>query len=202
MNDTFYGAPRRQRANETWDTVDPRLVAALLHACPGLLHKRIWEPAAGSGLMAGQLRALGCDVHIVSDIAPRGRGVIQQDFLKATAITKPTDALVTNPPWGRLAAPFVRHALALAKPAKATVAMLLPLPWLTAAGVADLTGNGYLEAVVVPRFRARWMTAAEEATLKNGPASPKMNHVWLVWNFSRKWPEPVLIFVDKKQLAP
>jgi hypothetical protein len=188
---------RITRTNESWDTVDPRLVRALLQAVPSLRRRKIWEPAAGAGLMAGQLHMAGCSVILASDIAPRGDGVETLDMMAVETMPGGPDAIVTNPPWGDLAAPFIRHALELAEPKRALVAMLVPLPWITAAGVADMTGNPALEALVIPRFRAKWMTAEEEARLANGPASPKMNHIWIVWDFNRDLDLlPAVMFVD------
>ena len=128
-----------------------------------------------------------------------------QDFLAATALPDDVAAIVTNPPWGRLAAEFVRHAIELAEPRRALVAMLLPLPWITARGIADLTGSAGFDQIVVPRFRARWMTEDEETELavqrraknKPGNVSPKMNYVWLIWNFDRDpLVEPIIVFAD------
>ena len=52
----FYGSERRARSNESWDTIDPRLVQVLVAALPELRKLSIWEPAAGRGLMVEQLR--------------------------------------------------------------------------------------------------------------------------------------------------
>lgn len=194
----YYGSERRVRSNEAWDTVDPRLVTALVEALPNLRKRKIWEPAAGRGLMVDQLREEGCTVECASDIEPRGARVEGQDFLAVTEMPLYLDAIVTNPPWGRLAAPFIRHALDLARPVRALVAMLVPVPWLTSAGVADMTGDTGLEVIVIPRFRAKWMTAEEEAELANGPASPKMNHIWVIWDFARDGSLlPAVVFVDR-----
>lgn len=202
----YYGSERHVRSNEAWDTIDPRLVPALLQAIPTLRKRKIWEPAAGRGLMAGQLHKAGCSVAVVTDIAPRADGISRMDFFVAEVMMPNLDAIVTNPPWGRLAAPFIRHALELARPARALVAMLVPIPWLTAAGVADMTGDAGLEAIVVPRFRAKWMTDEEEAELakeraaagKSANVSPKMNHIWVIWDFARDAALlPAVMFVDR-----
>jgi hypothetical protein len=198
----FYGKPRETRSNEAWDTVDERLVPALIATVPALRNAKIWEPAAGRGLMADQLRNAGAEVIALSDVAPRRADVAGEDFLAATGLPRDVDAIVTNPPWGTLAAPFVRHALALALPARAMVAMLMPLPWIAGSKIADMTGSPAFDMLVVPRFRARWMTDEEEAALEGGPQGPKMSHVWLVWDFAR---DPkiaaVVEFVDAPEPA-
>jgi hypothetical protein len=193
----FYGADRIARSNEAWDTIDPRLVKSLVEAVPGLKRRTVWEPAAGCGLMLDQLRAAGVMVWAPTDIEPRRDDIAQLDLMAATEMPSDTDAVITNPPWGRLAAPFVRHALTLAEKQRAMVAMLLPLPWITGRKIADLTGSPGFDLLVVPRYRARWMTPEEEAKLADGPSAPKMNHVWLVWDFARDpsvWPG--ISFID------
>jgi hypothetical protein len=193
----FYGAPRIERANEAWDTIDPRLVKSLVEAIPGLKDRMVWEPSAGCGLMLDQLQAADVWVYAATDIEPRRDDIAQLDLLTATEMPAGTNAIITNPPWGRLAAPFVRKALELAEPRKALVAMLLPLPWITGRKIADMTGSPGFDALVVPRYRARWMTDEEEAALEAGPSAPKMNHVWLVWDFARDLAAaPTIQFID------
>ena len=126
---------------------------------PALKSRMVWEPSAGCGMMLDQLEAAGVKVYAATDIEPRRDDIGQLDLLSATEMPAGTDASITNPPWGRLAAPFVRHVLKLAEQRKAMVAMLLPLPWITGRKIADMTGSPYFEALVVPRYRARWMTA-------------------------------------------
>jgi hypothetical protein len=157
----------------------------------------VWEPAAGCGTMVDQLRAADVNVIAATDIEPRREDIAQLDLLTTTEMPAGTNASISNPPWGRLAAPFVRHVLKLAEQRKAIVAMLLPLPWIAGRKIADLTGSPGFEALVVPRYRARWMTEHEEAELEDGPSSPKMNHIWLVWDFTRD-PNllPAIMFVD------
>lgn len=201
----FYGSDRISRSNEAWDTIDPRLVRSLVKAIPSLKNRMVWEPAAGCGLMLDQLETAGVKVYAATDIEPRRKDIARLDLLIATAMPDGTDAIITNPPWGRLAAPFVRKALELAEQRKAMVAMLLPLPWITGRKIADLTGSPGFEALIVPRYRARWMTSEEEAELEAAMAAdgktwtpaPKMNHVWLVWDFARDSNlVPVIRFVD------
>lgn len=189
----FYGSARIERANEAWDTIDPRLVKSLVEALPALIGRMVWEPSAGCGMMVDQLEAAGVTVFAASDIEPRRGDIARLDLLTATEMPAGTTAIITNPPWGRLAAAFVRKTLELAEPRKALVAMLLPLPWITGRKIADMTGNPHFDSLVVPRYRARWMTPEQEAELEAAMAAdgktwspaPKMNHVWLVWDFAR-----------------
>jgi predicted RNA methylase len=194
---TFYASDRIARSNEAWDTIDPRLVKSLVEAIPSLKNRVVWEPAAGCGTMVDQLKAAGVKVDVATDIEPRRDDIAKLDLLAATEMMPGTDAIVTNPPWGRLAAPFVRKALELAEARRALAAMLLPLPWIAGAKIADLTSSPGFQDLVVPRYRARWMTDEEEAELDDGPSNPKMNHAWLLWDFARD-PDllPAVRFVD------
>jgi hypothetical protein len=203
----FYGLQRINRLHEAWDTIDPRLVPVLIQTVPSLLRRSIWEPAAGDGHMVEQLRSAGCIVAATTDIAPREATIDVQDFFAVPMLPGHVDAIVTNPPWGDHLAPFVRHAVEIAEPAGAFVAMLVPLPWIAGASVKDLTGHVGFDSLIVPRFRARWMTEEEEAALgekrrakgKQTTTSPKMNHVWAVWDFSRKLNRfASIVFADAK----
>jgi len=203
---TFYGGDRINRSNEAWDTIDPRLVQSLVEAVPYLKNHKVWEPAAGCGRMVDQLQAAGVEVIATTDIEPRRDDIASQDLFDCEAMPTGTDCIITNPPWGNLASPFVRHCLKLAENAKALVAMLVPLPWVAGRKIADMTGSPGLETLVVPRYRARWMTPEEEAELaaqmeadgKEWSPAPKMNHVWIVWDFGRDTAvAPVIQFIDE-----
>ena len=202
---------RISRTNEAWDTIDPRLASSLVEMLPALKDRMVWEPAAGCGMLLDQLESQGVKVFAATDIEPRRDDIHPHDLLEAVEMVTGCTAIVTNPPWGRLAAPFVRHCLQLARPAGAIVCMLLPLPWITGRKVADLTGDPAFDAIIVPRYRARWMTPEEEAELeaamaadgKKWSAAPKMNHVWLVWDFGRgAGLAPRIDFVDAPVDAP
>ena len=188
---------RISRTNEAWDTIDPRLASSLVEMLPALKDRMVWEPAAGCGMLVDQLESQGVKVFAATDIEPRRDDIHRHDLLEAVEMVTGCTAIVTNPPWGRLAAPFVRRCLALAAPAGAIVCMLLPLPWITGRKVADLTGDPAFDAIIVPRYRARWMTPEEEAELDKGAQAPKMNHVWCIWDFARgKGLAPRIDFVD------
>lgn len=189
----FYGSERITRTNEAWDTIDPRLVKSLVETIPALKSRMVWEPAAGCGLMLDQLQAAGVKVYAATDIEPRRDDIARLDLLTATEMIPGVDAIITNPPWGRLASAFVRKTLELAEQRAAVAAMLLPLPWIAGRKIADMTGSPSFDVLIVPRYRARWMTPEEEAELaaamaadgKTWSPAPKMNHVWLVWDFAR-----------------
>ena len=191
----FYGKKRIKRSNEAWDTLDPRLVEVLVSAMPRLRERMVWEPAAGCGTMVDQLELCGVRVFGATDIEPRRDDIGKLDIFESDKVALGCTAIVTNPPWGRLCAPFVRHAVALAQRDGIMACMLVALPWITGRKVSDLTGHAGFDVMIVPRFRARWMTEQEEADLEDGPQAPKMNHVWLVWDFAREAGAARVLFV-------
>ena len=138
---SFYGGERRSRSNETWDTLDDRLVTSLVAAVPRLKGLMVWEPAAGCGVMVDQLERSGVRVFGATDITPRRDDIGQLDIFGVTEMLAGCAAIITNPPWGRLAAPFIRHCLKLARARKAIVCMLVPLPWIAGRKIADMTGR-------------------------------------------------------------
>ena len=93
------------------------------------LPRHLWEPAAGRGAIARELRAAG---HIVTTA-----DIVERDF-RSTSWRRPEDAeaagctaIVTNPPYGRAVLdPFVRHALDLSP----RVYLLLRLSFLEGTG--------------------------------------------------------------------
>lgn len=85
----------------------------------------VWEPACGRGAISDVLKERGY-VTFASDLNRYGFGVGGVDFLLERGWPDGfvIDAIVTNPPYGRLMLPFIAHALTLAP---AHVVMLLPL---------------------------------------------------------------------------
>ncbi len=98
------------RAPHDFYPTPPEAVRALLPHIkdfPGL----IWEPAVGSGSIAGELLSSGYSV-IGTDIAPRIVGDEDSvDFLLEPR--RRAEAIVTNPPFGNLAEKFIEKALYL-----------------------------------------------------------------------------------------
>jgi hypothetical protein len=82
--------------------------------------------------------------------------------------------IASNPPYGRLAVRFVRHALDL--PMKLNVAFLLPVNWDCAHGRRDLFTD--------PRFAAKYTLTKrilwDNIDHKPG-VTPASNHAWFVW---------------------
>lgn len=135
----------------------------------------VWEPACGTGQMAGVLLEAGYCVS-TSDIHETGT-----DFLTLTgpADGQPVNSVVTNPPYG-LAEQFITHALNLMQPVGGQVAMLLRTDYDHAASRAYLFRDcpAFAKKVILMR-RIVWFVE------DNGKpkASPSFNHAFYIWDW-------------------
>jgi hypothetical protein len=102
-----------------------------------------------------------------ADCAPAAR--YGYDFLSDWDLS---DDVATNPPYGKLAEKFVRHALDL--PAKVNCAFLLPHTWDTAKTRVDLFRDQRFWRKYAITKRISWANIEHTA-------SPSTNHAWYVW---------------------
>lgn len=124
----------------------------------------IWEPACGDGAIARILAQRG--QVIGTDLVDRGYGKGGVDFL---ATTKPlAKAMVTNPPFGKLAEQFFVHAEYLGIP---YIAMLFNVNFWHAAKRINLWRRRPPSAVLALTWRLDF----------TGSDSPYFNCVWVVW---------------------
>lgn len=140
----------------------------------------VWEPAVGDGGIAQPLensgfRVIGTDLIHRGYVNPpaRGYGPGPVDFLKCDRIPLPCSAIITNPPFGKLVTPFIRHAvLTLRAP---YVAMLVNVNLWHAANRRSL-------------FETRRPAVVYACQAKpdfSGAGRPYFNVIWTVWT-----PEP------------
>lgn len=167
-----------RQPNELYET--PRWPADALGEVVSLQGLTVWEPAAGSGLLADALRANGCTVW-ESDREPYERRSGMQsgvDFLTAQYPPK-VDAIIGNPPFGtggRLAVAFAERGLALmrAPSGPRLLALLLAADFDSASGRTHLFADCPEFAVkLVLLRRIRWF---------DGPSGPSTNHCWMIWH--------------------
>ncbi len=125
----------------------------------------IWEPACGQGHIGKALEHLGHRV-IATDLVHRGYGLGGVDFLRTSR--RPCDAIVTNPPFGRLAQPFIEHAFNLETP---HIAMLLNVNYWHAANRQALWDRRRPEAIYALCWRLDF----------TGSDRPYFNCIWTVW---------------------
>lgn len=151
-----------RRANDFYPT-PPEPTSALL---PHIRHfpRVVWEPACGDG---GIARVLERQFAVIgTDLVDRGYGVGGIDFLATKE--RLADAVVTNPPFGNLAHPFVEHALDLGVE---HMAMLFNI-------------NFWSAAVRTPLWERRRPAVVYGLNWKpdfTGAGRPYFNCVWVVW---------------------
>lgn len=136
--------------------------------------KTVWEPACGSGKMVDALDKHGFDLVWTDKNAPRGA----VDFINDDAAVKEYcrkysfDAIITNPPYGRDAQPFIERALDVAP----FVAMLLPMNYDCAKGRRHLFKDC--------KTFSKKITLTKRIVFFDRPgAAPSENHSWYCWNF-------------------
>lgn len=155
---------------------------------------RIYEPACGTGKMVSALEAAGHDV-MAADINDHGYQpqYAEIDFLRTEALPEHYHAIVTNPPFGvqnRLAVKFIEHALALTKPVRGQVAMLLTADFDHAKGRRHLFAEH-------PAFAARIAIQNRIRWVADSTGSPSQNHCWFVWDWERQSPAQCLYACSK-----
>lgn len=142
----------------------------------------VWEPAAGEHDMADVLRAAGARVF-TSDIAEYGRPHDQIfDFLSDREDYEVFDAIITNPPYGKLnmlARRFTERALARCA---GMVAMLL-----TAKFDSGSTRRHLFETN--PRFVAK-IVLVDRIQWFEGDHTGTEDHAWYVWGPKPALPQP------------
>lgn len=135
----------------------------------------IWEPACASGKMA---RVLNADY--VSDLVT-DYGMNGVDFLASGLNIVPhTTAIVTNPPFHRAAERFIRHSLALMRPVRGCVAMLLPVDFDSAKTRCDMfADHPAFHKKIVLTSRIVWFEKDD------GTDNPSANHAWFLWDYNK-----------------
>jgi hypothetical protein len=170
-----------ERGNDLYET-PPEATRALLKV--ERLPRYIWEPACGRGTIVNLLRERGHDV-VASDIADysvpiTAPGYWGRDFLLERTAPAGTECILTNPSY-RIAAAFVRHALALCP----RVIMLLRLAFIESTRRSDILDGGKL-ARVYPFANRLPMMHRDGWT---GPkASSAIPFAWFVWDASHRGP--------------
>lgn len=147
----------------------------------------VWEPACGLGHMSQELMDIFPCVN--TDIVNRGYEYQTDtlDFLNDDPDFD-FDAIITNPPYGKMQDAFIKRALELTKPKQGVVAMLLRNEVDSAASRVSIFGQhpAFAEKVVLLK-RPRW--------IEGSTGAPRHNYSWLLWNWKKK-PEdkPILTY--------
>lgn len=143
----------------------------------------VWEPAAGDGAMAREIKAVGLEVF-KSDLVDRGCGAEIRSFYDFTA--PPSAAIVTNPPFCECnTGKWVRHALETC--GVEYMALLLPLNWPGAESRSALWAKHTPARVHLMRWRIDF----------TGKGAPPMLNAWFVWDAEHNGPTE-LHMMDRK----
>ena len=182
--------------NDFYRTPDSAIDSYLLSEAAVLQRHVVWECAAGDGALVRRFKDLA--PVISTDIAayPGFEPDAFLDFLTVQHLCeiepitgrRPT-AIVTNPPYGTLAADFARQALKLTREDRGYVALLCRNEWDTAGDKrADLFQHPAFARKLVMFHRPRW--------IKDSTGSPRHQYAWYVWDWSRAvGARPEIIYV-------
>lgn len=154
-------------------------VHALLDHCWPPIVGPVWEPACGPGVITKELRNRGIEV-VASDLVNYGDRQCPDsqsniDFLMEQRAPDSVKCIVTNPPY-KLAAQFVRHAVALKVP---RIVMLLRLSFLESMDRCDVLEESGLFRVNVFRNRLPMMHRDGFDGPKNSSA---VSYAWFDWH--------------------
>jgi len=150
---------------------------ALLPHLPSKMN--VWEPAAASGKIAAVLATAGHSV-MLSDLRHGG------NFLH---LSNPglCNAIITNPPFDQ-AKDFIVHSLALMKPVRGIVAMLLRIDYDSAKTRVHLFNQPPFAKKIVLTRRIRWIVGST--------GQPSENHCWFLWDWRHTGPATIAYAPD------
>ncbi|MEA2788066.1 MAG: hypothetical protein QOG73_472 [Acetobacteraceae bacterium] len=155
----------------------------------------VWEPCCGDGAMSTVLAGHGYDV-VSSDIADRGFGTPDVDFLGCRVVPEGCRSIVTNPPYGdtgshrgqsRSAAAmldFLRHAMTLTASVQGQLGLLVRLQWIAGRRAASLMSAGPFSTVIVLTHRIRWFEMDEHTN------TAQHHHAWVVFDHTHPPGQP------------
>jgi hypothetical protein len=121
---------------------------------------------------------------VSSDIEPHPL-CYTADFLKLRAAHDGAEAIITNPPYAH-AQQFIEHALAMMRPWRGLVAMLLRTDYDHAKTRQHLfSGHKAFSKKLVLTKRIKWFEDSE--------GQPSFNHAWYIWDWKHRGP-PTLAY--------
>lgn len=196
-----------RKENDLYQT-EPWATEALLRHFP-VSRRDVWEPAAGNHLMADVLREAGASV-ITSDIKLYDR---QHDFIfdflrsdqetdfpngrgdNITVEYRPTDYIITNPPYGKGNRDAVRFAELALNRCSGLVALLLTAKFDFGKTRQHLFNN-------CPRFAAKIALVDRIQWFAPLGGSHRMtgteDHAWYVWSRVGGTPVPTMYWEGRK----
>lgn len=193
VDPSMLGQTNYPRRPLDWYPTEPRCTRALLKEIPTIFGAMAtaWEPCCGNGAISkvladeGEVRVLSTDIAEYDGFEPDALtdffAIKNLEEMEALAGFIPA-TVVTNPPYGKDAEKFVRHALDLLYPHSGRLAVLLRSDWSAAKGRRDLfkTHPAYAGRINL-LFRPRWI----DPTPGVKSASPRFNYTWFCWEWNR-----------------
>lgn len=166
---------RTRNDHDLYPTYDPAAIRALIAADGPRLRQlgAVWEPAAGLGHLAAEIRASGLQC-VTSDVADHGcPGVQLRSFYDFA--DSPAPAIITNPPYADISAKpgrckWLRHTLSM--PGWRYCAYLLGWGWPAAQGTEDVLDAAPFSYSYLLRFRIDF----------TGRGAPPQTNAWFVWD--------------------
>lgn len=132
----------------------------------------IWEPACGDGAISKVLWDNG-KIVFSTDLIFREYGKPKVNFLAQGKMPDPTKHIITNPPFGKEAEKFLRHALWLTEGTSGNVAFLLRNEFDCGKGRRDLFGSNRFHHKIVLTKRPMWIEGTK--------GSPRHNYSWFIF---------------------
>jgi hypothetical protein len=143
-----------------------------------------WEPACASGKIAREVNAV-----YASDIVT-GYGMVL-DFLTTTDVPPGVNAIITNPPFNKMAEKFIRHGLEFMNKGRILfMAMLLPIDFDSGKTRRDMFGDCVF-------FAGKGVLTSRIVFIDRPGASPTTNHAWYTWSADREFEYPIIQYLDK-----
>lgn len=183
-------ASKYARAENDLYQTEPWVTEALLRHFP-IDGMTVWEPAAGNHLMVDVLAQSAKHV-IATDIVHYGRSQdCLFDFLEPHGDWPASDAIITNPPYGkgnRQAVMFAEYALTRCQ---GLVALLLTAKFDFGNTRKHLFANN-------PRFAAKIALTDRISWTLDGVTGTE-DHAWYVWTEKPRLPrQPVMLYAGRK----
>lgn len=180
----------------------PEWVTELLIPFLPRISGRVWEPAAGNGIMSRVLArhfdVVASDIEPDAPFADDGPMIHRHDFLDGVADSPFADVenIITNPPYTANVA-FVERALVLTRKKRGVVAMLMRDDFDYAGGRRHLFAEcPAFTAKIVIQKRIVWFPHPDGKKKEN----PSEHHAWMIWDW-RNESLPVTRYASKESVA-
>lgn len=145
----------------------------------------MWEPACGQGHISRILHKYFGNVMStdIADYNYDGQSFSIRNFLEYNTVLRENSCIITNPPYGKLAEKFIRHALNIL-PADGVCAFLMRNEYDCAKTRVDLFQHSAFCKKLVLTTRPKWIAESD--------GSPRHNYAWYIWDRRNGGNSPVI----------